>query len=77
MCCALVNENYVYDALQGVTVETLLLAGQGYDVPNWSTQAVRRAFQWEYAVNAFPATGDDTWEIRCFSRLSGFIAAAG
>jgi hypothetical protein len=77
-CCALVNENYVYEALQGVTVETLLLAGQGYDVPNWSTQAVRRAFQWEYAVNAFPATGDDTWEIPFINKLYGAaFAGAG
>jgi hypothetical protein len=61
VCCALVKENYVYEALQGTVVQAYLLKRQGFDAWSWGGQAIRRAFLWAQNVNGFPAEGDDTW----------------
>ena len=49
--------------------ETLWTAG--YDVWNWSDQALLRAVNWEYKVNNFPAQGDDAWQIYIVNRAYG------
>jgi hypothetical protein len=56
------NENYAYEALQGLLAQAIMLKRQGYDVFNFSDQALLRAFAWLNNVNEFVAAGDDTWE---------------
>lgn len=65
------KENYVWEALQGAVVEAHLLSRAGYDAWNWSNKAMLRSVNWEYNVNNFPATGDDTWEIWMVNRAYG------
>lgn len=57
------QENYVYEALQGVLLQALLLEQAGYDdVWAWEDQAILRAFEWLNAEAAYPAQGDDEWQ---------------
>ncbi len=56
------KENYVYEALQGLLSQAVMLDRLGYDVWNWSDRAMLRAFTWLHEVADFPATGDDSWE---------------
>jgi len=62
------KENYVYEALQGALVQAVILSRAGYDVWNWSDRALLRAYQWLYVQAAFPATGDDTWQLPLIDR---------
>ena len=39
----------------------MILARAGYDVWEWSDQALLRAVTWLYETCDFPAAGDDTW----------------
>jgi len=55
------NENYVWEALQGATLAALVFEHNGRPVFAKQDQALRRAVEWQYNVNKFPATGDDTW----------------
>ena len=54
------KENYVWEALQGAVAQAHILHRQGYDVYNWSDQALLRAVSWLHDVSNFPAEGDDT-----------------
>jgi hypothetical protein len=65
------KENYVWEALQGAVVQAELLSRAGYDAWNWSDKAMWRAINWEYNVNGFPATGDDTWQIYIINKAYG------
>ncbi|MCP5023568.1 MAG: hypothetical protein GY930_17590 [bacterium] len=56
------KENYVYEALQGLLSQAVMLDRLGYDVWNWSDRALFRAFTWLHDVAEFPAVGDDGWE---------------
>ena len=56
------KENYVYEALQGVLLQAIILERQGFDVWNWGDQALLRAFRWLHEEADFPAEGDDTWQ---------------
>ncbi len=56
------DENYVWEALQGAIVQAELLHRAGYDVYNWSDQALLRAYSWLFDVCHYPPTGDDTWQ---------------
>jgi hypothetical protein len=56
-------ENYVYEALQGVLMQAVILYNAGYDVWNWEDQAILRAYRWLYDVAHFPAQADDTWQL--------------
>lgn len=76
VCCALVKENYVYEALQGVVATAYLLHRQGYDSWNWGNQAIKRAFLWETNVNGFPATSEDNWEPWLVNKAYGLKLAA-
>jgi hypothetical protein len=62
------GSNYVWEALQGVTVQAELLHRAGYDSWNWQDRAVYRAFRWLYEVADFPAEGDDTWQVWLVNR---------
>lgn len=57
------QENYSYEALQGAIVQAVILSRAGYDVWNWSDRALLRAYKWLYVEAAFPATGDDRWQM--------------
>lgn len=65
------KENYVWEALQGAVVQAELLSHAGYDAWNWSDRAMWRAVNWEYNVNGFQATGDDTFEIYIINHAYG------
>jgi len=52
-------ENYVWEAIQSVTLTATVLSEAGYPAFDWSDRAIVRAFDWLYA-NDCPATGDDT-----------------
>jgi len=54
--------NYVYEALQGILAQAIILSRVGYDVWNWEDQAILRAFEWLHNEANFSATGDDTWQ---------------
>ena len=56
------KENYVYEALQGILAQAIILSRVGYDVWNWEDKAILRAFEWLHEEADFAATGDDTWE---------------
>ena len=55
------KENYVWEALQGATLEAELLGRAGYPAWDWSDQALLRAVNWLYKVDHYPAQGDDSW----------------
>ncbi len=65
------KENYVYEALQGASVQARLLSRKGYDTWNWSDKAILRAYQWLYTVDNFPATGDDAFQIPIIDKAYG------
>ncbi|HEU4673334.1 MAG TPA: alginate lyase family protein [Candidatus Limnocylindrales bacterium] len=70
------QENYVWEALQGATLQAEILARAGYSTWSWSDRALYRATRWLYQVNGFPATGDDEWEpwLIDFRTGAGFAA---
>jgi hypothetical protein len=55
------KENYVWEVLQGATVQAHMLHRAGYDSWNWSNKALLRATTWLYNVDNFPAESDDTF----------------
>jgi len=56
---------YPWEGLQGALVQAMILSRRGYDVWNWSDQALLRAVQFllslEFQYGGWWATGDDTW----------------
>lgn len=56
------KENYVWEALQGLLVQAVILNRAGYDVWAWRWSALRRAGYWLHDVADYPAEGDDTWQ---------------
>lgn len=56
------KENYVWEALQGATVQAQLLHRAGYPAWEWSDRALLRAVKWLHDVCGFPADGDDQWQ---------------
>jgi len=65
------KENYVYEALQGVLAQAVMLDRAGYDVWNWSDKALLRAFEWLHEQADYPAEGDDTWEPHLVNHFYG------
>jgi hypothetical protein len=55
------DENYVWEAMQGLLAQAVMLEGAGYTPFEWGDRALLRAARWQYEVNDFPATGDDAW----------------
>ena len=55
------NENYVWEALQGASLAALVFEHNGRPAFDRSDRALKRAVDWLYKVNGFPATGDDNW----------------
>ena len=56
------QENYAYEALQGLLAQGIMLSRAGYSVWTWSDSALLRAFRWLHEQADYPAEGDDTWE---------------
>jgi hypothetical protein len=56
------QENYVWEAMQGLVAQAVMLERAGYAPFEWSDRALLRAARWLHDVNGFPAVGDDTWQ---------------
>ena len=54
-------ENYVWEALQGASLQAELLTRGGYPAWTQGSGALRRALTWLYTQANCPASGDDTW----------------
>jgi Alginate lyase len=55
------QEPYVWEALQGTIATAELLDRAGFEPWDWEDQALRRAMDWLYDANHYPAEGDDRW----------------
>lgn len=55
------HERYVWEGLQGTVATAEMLGRAGFDTWGWEDQALRRAMDWLYDVNEYPAEGDDRW----------------
>jgi len=55
--------DYPWEALQGITVQAMLLHRAGYPAFEWSGQAVLRAVTYLYNTAKWPASGDDRWQV--------------
>jgi len=65
-------ENYVHEALQGVTLAATILRENGTDIWVASDDAIRRSYDWLYA-NGCPADGDDSstpWTVNHYTGAS-------
>lgn len=65
------HENYVYTGLEGAIGCAVLLARQGYDVWNWSNQAMLRAYVWLHYQANYPAEGNDGWQPVIINKIYG------
>lgn len=66
------KEGYVWEALQGALVQAALLTRAGYpEAFAWQDQALLRAYTWLTKVCAFPAEGDDTWQLPLVDSVYG------
>lgn len=71
------RENYVYEALQGILAQAVMLSRAGHpDVWDWQDKALLRAFHWLNDVADYPARGDDTWQPHLINRIYGTSFAA-
>lgn len=65
------KENYVWEALQGLLAQAVILHRAGYDVWEWEDRALLRATGWLHDVVDYPAEGDDTWQPHILNRHYG------
>lgn len=65
------QEQYVYGGLSGALSTAIMLRRAGYDVFNWESKALLRAYQWLHVQAKFPATGDDTWQPHAVNHYYG------
>jgi hypothetical protein len=65
------NENYVWEAMQGFSVAFEVLRRAGYDSPNWSNQALKRAATWQFNQNQYAPEGDDTFITYIVNKMYG------
>ncbi len=68
--------NYVYEALQGVLAQAVMIDRGNFDVWNWGDQAIRRAFVWLEDVHQQPVTDgvngtDDWWQSYLVNHIYG------
>jgi hypothetical protein len=55
------QENYVWEALQGASVQAELLTRAGYPAWQWQNQALLRAINWLHGHAYYPAAGVVNW----------------
>jgi hypothetical protein len=65
------KENYVYTGLEGAIGCAVLLSRLGYDVWNWSDQAMLRAYIWVNNVANYPAVSNDGWQPVIINKIYG------
>lgn len=65
------EENYAWEAMQGLLAQAVLLERAGYTPFEWGGRALLRAARWLYDVNDFPARGDDTWLVPILNHRYG------
>jgi len=65
------KEEYVWEALQGLLAQAVILHRAGYPVWEWEDRALLRAVNWLHDVVAFPAEGDDTWQPHILNHYYG------
>lgn len=65
------NENYVWEAMQGLLAQAVILERAGYDPFEWEDRALLRAARWLHDVNDFPAEGDDSWQAPLLNHFYG------
>lgn len=65
------KENYVWEALQGLLAQAVMLHRVGYPVWEWEDRALLRAVEWLHQVAKFPAQGDDSWQPHIVNRYYG------
>jgi hypothetical protein len=61
----------VYTALEGAIGCAVLLSRRGYDVWNWSNQAMLRAYVWLHQQANYPAGGNDGWQPVIINKIYG------
>jgi hypothetical protein len=71
------KENYVWEGLGPALVQTELFYRAGYPAYAWSNGAIGRAYVWLHGPAAFPATGDDTWQLWIVNKRYGTTYPAG
>ena len=64
-------ENYVWEALQGASLQAELLTRGGYPAWTQGSSALRRALTWLYSQANCPASGDDTWIVWLVNHETG------
>lgn len=57
------KESYVYGALQGATVQAVILHRAGYKAFDWGDRALLRAYQWLHTEADYKPTGDNGWQL--------------
>lgn len=57
------QENYAYEAMQGIIAGAIVAHRAGYTPFQWENQAIRRAYIWLRDQANFNATGDDRWQM--------------
>jgi hypothetical protein len=65
------KENYVYVGLEGAIGCAVLLSRRGYDVWNWSDQALLRAFIWLKDQADYAAVGNEGWQPVIINKIYG------
>mgnify|MGYP003394026109 CR=1 FL=1 len=65
------DENYVWEAMQGLLAQAVMLERAGYTPFEWEDRALLRAARWLHEVNEFPARGDDAWQPRILNQHYG------
>lgn len=72
------QENYQWEAMQGIVTQATLLQAAGYtDVWNWSDAAIQRAIRFLYEQARFPAEADDTVTLFLIDAALGTTLSAG
>jgi hypothetical protein len=65
------HENYVWESLQGLLAQAVILSRAGYPVWEWENRALLRAVSWVHNVNGYPPEGDDRWLTHIVNRAYG------
>jgi hypothetical protein len=65
------HENYVWESLQGLLAQAVILSRAGYPVWEWENRALLRAVSWVQNVNGYPPEGDDRWLTHIVNRAYG------
>ena len=70
------NTNYVWEALQGITMSAHLLARLGYQSFGWQSAAVERAHRWLYTEAQFPPEQACSGGVGCDACATGGLGNA-